>query len=145
MSAGSDIYLADTGNNRALVFPQQGGGTPALGSATNVYGQLAFNLNAPNLGEGRELFVYAGQVYTAGNTATDSPGGGVAVDQRSDPPHLYISDKYNNRILGFRNARKVKPGDFADYVIGQVDLSHSQVNAPPMIATSPTTRSFSHL
>ena len=128
--AGSDVYLADTGNNRVLVIPQQGTGTPALGSATNVYGQVAFNLNAPNLVEGRELYIYAGQVATAGNTTSYSPSGGVIVDQRSDPPRLYIADTYNHRILGFKDARKVKPGDFADYVIGQIDLSHSQINAP---------------
>ena len=128
--AGSDVYLTDTGNNRILVIPQQGTGSPALGSATSVLGQVAFNLNAPNLIEGRELYLYLGQNYTAGNTATFSPSGGVVVDQTSNPPRLYISDTYNNRILGFKDARKVKPGDIADYVIGQVDLSHNQVNAP---------------
>ena len=128
--AGTDVYLADSGNNRVIVIPQQGTGSPALGSATNVFGQVAFNLNAPNLVEGRELYIYSGQVYTAGSTATYSPSGGVVVDQSSDPPRLYIADTYNNRILGFKDARKVKPGDSADYVIGQLDLSHSQINAP---------------
>lgn len=136
--AGSDLYLADTGNHRVLVIPVPGTGTPVLGSATNVYGQAAFNLNAVNLVEGRELYTFAGQIFTAGNTALYSPSGGVAVDQRSDPPRLYISDTYNHRILAFKDARKVKPGDFADYVIGQVDLSHTQLNAPTNDRNQPT-------
>ena len=138
VAAGSDLYLADTGNNRVLVIPVVGTGTPALGGATNVYGQVAFNLNAVNLVDGRELYTFAGQLATPGNTTVYSPSGGVAVDQRSDPPRLYISDTYNNRILAFKDARKVKPGDFADYVIGQVDLSHSQVNAPTNDRNQPT-------
>jgi uncharacterized protein (TIGR03437 family) len=133
--AGSDVYLVDSGNHRVLVIPQQG--NAALGSATNVYGQVAFNLSAPNLVEGRELYLYAGQVNTQNNTAQYSPSGGLVVDQRSDPPRLYIADTYNHRILGFQDARKVKSGDFADYVIGQVDLSHSQINAPTNDANQP--------
>lgn len=136
--AGSDIYLADTANHRVLVIPQQGGTSPALGSATNVYGQVAFNLNAPNLVEGRELYIYGGQVNTFNNSAQYSPSGGVAVDKNSDPPRLYIADTFNHRILGFKDARKVRPGDFADYVIGQLDLSHSQINAPTNDRNQPT-------
>ena len=57
-------------------------------------------------------------------------GGGVIVDSSSNPPHLYIADTYNNRILGYRDARRVRPNDPADIVIGQNDLSHTLANAP---------------
>ena len=47
---------------------------------------------------------------------------GVAIDQKSDPPHLYVADTYNNRILGFKDFRTVRPGTRADVVFGQPDM-----------------------
>ncbi|MGH9627891.1 MAG: NHL repeat-containing protein, partial [Bryobacteraceae bacterium] len=106
--AGGTLYVADRGNHRVLAFPQ-----PATGSkATRVLGQDGFNSGAVNLIEGRELFLHISQQ----NAATS--GGGVALDTRTDAPHLYIADTFNNRILGFRDARQVRPGGKADLVIG---------------------------
>lgn len=48
----SNLYVADSGNNRVLVVPQTG---TSFGPATMVLGQDAMNLNAPNLVEGREF------------------------------------------------------------------------------------------
>lgn len=109
--AGSELFVADAGNNRVLVFPQVAG---AFSAATRLLGQDDFMFNAPNLIEGRELFL--------GNA------GGIAVDTRSDPPHLYVADTYNNRVLGFRDVRKVTAGSRADLVIGQPDFRRSIAN-----------------
>lgn len=116
------LYVADTLNNRVVVFPRQpGGGFPA---ATQVLGQLQFNFNTANLIEGREL-----HLVTA-NSQGSFGDGGLIVDTTSNPPHLYVSDPYNNRILGFRDVRTIQTGATADLVIGQPDLFNSLVNAP---------------
>ena len=116
---GTDLYVADAGNNRVLVFPSSGGSYTV---ASRVLGQLDFNYGAPNLIEGREVFLYA-------RTSNGSvAGGGMAVDTTSNPPHLYIADTFNNRILGFRDVRSVGENSKADIVIGQVDLLSNSVN-----------------
>ena len=104
---GTDLWVVDSANNRVLDFPQQGGSYP---TATKVAGQIDFLYNAANLIEGREVFF-----YSSGSGAA----AGIAVDNTSVPPRLYIADTFNNRILGFKDARNVKPGDAADIVIGQ--------------------------
>ncbi len=104
---GSDMWVADNGNNRLLGFQGQSG------TASYLVGQLDFVYRAPNLIEGREVFL------SPGNTV----GGDVAIDNNSSPPHLYIADTFNHRILGFRDARNVKAGQKADIVIGQTDLT----------------------
>jgi len=54
----------------------------------------------------------------------------VAIDHTSNPPHLYIADTFNHRVLGFNDARSVKPGQRADIVIGQQDFYRALVNNP---------------
>jgi uncharacterized protein (TIGR03437 family) len=107
---GTDMWIVDNGNNRVLGFQVQGS---SYNAATRLIGQLDYPYFQPNLIEGRELFL------TTGNVA----GGDVAIDHSSNPPHLYIADTFNNRILGFNNALTVKPGVPADIVIGQSALS----------------------
>ena len=85
-------------------------------------------LNAPNLVEGRE-FDFGG-----GNTGYDA---GVAVDFTSSPPHLYVADTYNNRILGYNDLRNVQSGAKADLVIGQPDFQQVLVNYPANNANLP--------
>ena len=46
-------------------------------------------------------------------------GGGLAVDTSGSVPRLYIADTWNNRVLGYCDARKAKQGDKADLVVGQ--------------------------
>jgi len=106
---GSDMWVVDNGNNRLLGIPIQGA---SYTTAAHLVGQLDYPYFQPNLIEGRELFL------TSGNSA----GGDVAIDHSSNPPHLYIADTFNNRILGFNNALTVKPGVRADIVIGQTAL-----------------------
>jgi uncharacterized protein (TIGR03437 family) len=113
--AGNDLYVADSGNNRVLIFPQQSGGT--FTSATRVLGQEDFQYNSVNLLEGREFFF-------------QGAGGSAVIDTQSNPPHLYVSDPPNNRILGFKDYRAVRAGDRADLVIGQPNFSTGLTNFP---------------
>lgn len=134
MVAGNELFVADSGNHRVLVFQVAGLGPNSL--ATRVLGQDAFHLNSVNLVEGRELFLIAS---SAQGTFVD---GGVVVDTRSDPPHLYISDTFNNRVLGYRDVRRVRPGDKADIVIGQPDLQRTVPNYPSGDIDQPTSRNL---
>jgi uncharacterized protein (TIGR03437 family) len=104
---GSDMWVVDSSNHRILGFQGQSG------TASYLVGQLDFVYRAPNLIEGREVFLSPG----------NQVGGDVAIDNNSSPPHLYIADTFNNRILGFKDARNVQAGQKADIVIGQTDLT----------------------
>lgn len=126
--AGGMLFVADSGNNRVLVYgdPSASNDLQSLG-AQRVLGQDGFQFNTVNLIEGREFRF---------NSA-----GAIAVDNSSDPPRLYVSDTGNNRILGFKDARKVRPGQKADLVIGQGSddfrFQRSLVNYPAADATKP--------
>jgi uncharacterized protein (TIGR03437 family) len=128
--AGTDLFVLDTGNNRVLVFPQTSG--TFVSPANRLLGQLDFQYNSVNLIEGRE-------VGFSGNTGSCSTGflnGGFAlIDPGSSPPHLYIADPDNNRILGYNDYRKVNAGSKADLVIGQTDLLSGIINFPNNSAT----------
>ena len=116
--SGTELFIADTGNNRVIAVPYS---TVAIGQASRVLGQDSLSLNSPNLVEGREFRL------TSGSGPAEA---GVVTDLTSNPPHLYVADTFNNRILGFRDLRTVKPGDRADIVIGQPDFAHTEVNYP---------------
>jgi uncharacterized protein (TIGR03437 family) len=126
----NEIWIVDSGNNRVLVFP-----APAYASASRVLGQLDFPYNAPNLIEGRELF--SGPIPFSENPTVTISGGGIVVDKTSNPPHLYVADPGNNRVLGFMNASNVGTDSHsiltqkADLVIGQPNLMSSQPNYSP--------------
>lgn len=137
--SGTEIFVADAYNNRVVVYPESAAGAaPGSAAATRVLGQRDFGFFAPNWIEGRELYLFNG-TYTlsgvSGVTFIDS--GGVAIDTNGETPHLYIADTYNNRVLGYRDARKVRPGDTADIVIGQPDLFSSGVNGESNDSTQP--------
>ncbi|HTM50182.1 MAG TPA: hypothetical protein VL285_15930 [Bryobacteraceae bacterium] len=123
VATSTDLFVSDTGNNRVMVFPvngllQAGGAQNAV--ATRVLGQDDFVFRGPNLLEGREVN------FSPGSGAD----GGLIIDFSSDVPHLYIADTYNNRVLGYRDARAIRPGDKADLVIGQPDFQRSLINYP---------------
>ena len=119
--SGTELYVADSGNNRVIVMPQNG---VSFAPATRVLGQDAMNFSAINLIEGREL-----QIATALNGVSVADEG-MAIDSLTSTPHLYIADTYNNRVLCFKDLRTIRPGSKADYVIGQPDLNHDEVNYP---------------
>jgi uncharacterized protein (TIGR03437 family) len=134
--SGSELFVTDSGNNRVVVFPQAAtGGTPA----TRELGQLDFGYFAPNLIEGRELYLFSGFYSISGlSGALFADTGGVVVDSTSTPPRLYIADTYNNRVLGFADARNVHPGDTANLVIGQPDRFSSGINGPANSSKQPS-------
>ncbi len=119
----TDVFIADQGNNRVLAFPLSGG---TFTAANRLYGQSEYYQNAVNYVEGKELFLHAGFA----SPGQSSDGAGVAIDSRSNPPRLYIADTWNHRILGFRDARAIRPGDRADIVIGQRNLLRTLINDP---------------
>src|ERR1035437_6396135 len=125
----NELYVADTSNNRVTVLPWQSGN---FGAATRVLGQDRFNTNSINLIEGREFFFYS----SAGADA------GMVMDSTGDTPHLYVSDPYNHRVLGFRDVRKLIPGSAADIVIGQPDLATALCNYPSGDPNQPTQASL---
>ncbi len=125
----NELYVSDSANHRVIVLPLQSGN---FGPATRVLGQDRFNTNAINLIEGREFFFYTG----------NSADAAVVIDSTGDTPHLYVSDPYNHRVLGFRDVRKLIPGSAADIVIGQPDLATAMCNYPTGDINQPTQSSL---
>ncbi len=124
-SSASELWVADSGNNRILVFPIAAKGVTTV--ASRVIGQLDFPYNAPNLVEGKEFATTSGPAF----------GGSAVLDLSVSPPHLYVADTQNNRILGFTNFATVQPGQKADIVIGQPDMFRVGVNYPGGVSTQP--------
>ncbi len=126
---GNQMWVADSGNNRVLGISLNAANT--YSGATVLVGQLDYVYNAPNLIVGDEVFLSSG----AGAAS------GVVIDNSSNPPHLYVADPGNNRILCFKSALTVGQGttlQMADMVIGQPDLKTSAINYPGGIAGQPT-------
>lgn len=125
----NELYVADSGNSRLTVLPvttgtancAQAPGT-ILGSATRLLGQDTFKMTQPNLIEGREFYFLT---TSKSGLIADA---GVAVDNNSSPPHLYVADTYNNRVLGFKDFRSLAAGSKADLVLGQQDFSSGLCN-----------------
>ncbi len=132
LNNGAEAWIVDAGNNRVIALP--GTPTQTFGQATRLLGQLDYVYGASNLVEGKELFLRSGTIAA----------GGVVIDKNSNPPHLYVADTFNNRVLGFLDARKVGTDSRnilttkADLVIGQPDLLHSRPNYPGSDSTAPT-------
>jgi len=82
-----------------------------------VAGQIAFTLNMPNFTD--SLGVLSPQA--------------VALDTSVSPPHLYVADQNNNRVLGWLNAQTFANGAPADLVIGQPDF---MTVVPPLSASA---------
>ena len=125
---GIDLLVVDSGNNRVLAFPQSNGSFTA---ATRVLGQLDFEHNSLNLIDGREVG-FSGNIgsCSVNGALAFLAGGGAVIDPAATPSHLYIADPLNNRILGYRDYRKVSANAIADLVIGQPDLLTALVNYP---------------
>ena len=131
--AGTDLLIADAGNNRVIGMPQQAG---AYTSANRVLGQDRMDTFSINLIEGREF------AFTAQSSQGTLADAGLAIDSTGDTPHLYVADPYNNRVLGFNDARKLVPGAKADIVIGQPDMQTALCNYPSGDVNLPTQSSL---
>lgn len=143
-----EVWIVDQANHRVLAFAAQNG---SFSVASRVLGQLDFTHNGANLLQGRELWLSSSQ-FTGGGVAVDSTScsaPGTANLSCSSPPHLYVADTLNNRILGFKDARLVGVNSLsqltqmADLVIGQTDLQHNLVNSPNNTTGEPTATGLS--
>lgn len=76
--------------------------------ADELAGQFGFDLNMTNFTDALGLLFPAA----------------VAIDDSSSPPHLYVADRNNSRVLGWRDAQGLSNGAPADLVIGQPDFLH---------------------
>jgi uncharacterized protein (TIGR03437 family) len=117
----NELFVADTNNNRVMVMPYSSG---VFGGATRILGQDRSNTSSPNLIEGREF------QFVLGNAAD----AGIALDSSGATPHLFVSDPYNHRVLGYYDARLVTPGKKADLVIGQPDFQTAMCNYNPAVS-----------
>jgi uncharacterized protein (TIGR03437 family) len=124
--SSTELYVTDALNNRVLVFPLISNNSTFI--ASRVIGQLNFQYRAANLIEGKE-FGFSG--------GTASASGSAILDYSATPPHLYVADTLNNRILGYNDFTHLKNGQAADIVIGQADLFRALVNFPTNDATMP--------
>jgi uncharacterized protein (TIGR03437 family) len=123
------VFVADSGNNRVLSFPQ------GSKSATQVWGQTDLVAITPN-----QL-----------KPASISTPLKMAIDYSSAPYALYVCDFANNRVVAWRDSVRFRNGDPADFVIGQPDLftgvpnvdtrgqspSRTSLSAPSGIAVNP--------
>jgi len=85
VASADELFVADTGNHRVLVFSRTPVSSNFASVASRVLGQDGFEFGAPNLLQGREFrFI---------NQTTRGPvfDAGIAVDQRAATPHLYVA------------------------------------------------------
>ncbi len=124
--ANNELYVADSGNNRVLVYSNVLNSVAT--AATRVIGQLDFPYYGLNLVEGKEFGITGASGFVSGS---------AILDYSATPPHLYVADTLNNRVLGFNNFNTMQNGQAADLVIGQPDLFRTMVNYPTNNASTP--------
>jgi sugar lactone lactonase YvrE len=114
-----NLYVADTGANRVLVFPNTQAAPPAGTAAAFVIGQSRFDTTAS----------------AGGSTGLRAPGG-IAVDHAGN---IYVADSGNNRVLAFSSLVFLPiAGAGAAAFIGQRDSSGAAPNwdSPDGLATA---------
>ena len=116
VDSGGDLWVADSINNRLLEYV-----TPLTTDVTAdlVLGQSDFNHNQYNRTKAKGLN------FGLGLQGAEYPTVGVAVDPLD---HVYVTDYFNNRVLGWRNAGALANGQSADLVIGQTDFISPMIN-----------------
>jgi len=120
-ASATELFVVDFQNSRVLVFPISN--SVVVPTASRVIGQLDFPFFAPDLIVGEEF-----------NFASST----AILDQSVSPPHLYVADTLNNRILGYKNFNSIGIGlQKADIVIGQPDFYRNQINYPSNNPTMP--------
>ena len=122
-AATTELVVADTGNNRVLVFGLNE--TGANSSATRVIGQVDFPYTGVNMVDAKGF-----------SFASNSPAGAV-LDSSVTPARLYVPDTFNNRILGYSDFAHLKNGQAADIVIGQPDFNRAVINYASGDSTTP--------
>ncbi len=105
------LFVADTNNNRILVYDLSAGITNGM-NAASVLGQVDFMRSARNGGR---------------------PLSALGMDGPRDPTydhqagHLFVADTFNRRVLVFDIGQGIRNGLSAEYVLGQPDF---YTNAP---------------
>jgi uncharacterized protein (TIGR03437 family) len=103
IDAAYDLYIADTGNNRVLVFPNTQSSSDNGPPAALVFGQPLFNSNSVGGG--------AYGLHAPEDVALDSSG------------NIYVSDTGNNRVIIFPSVIFAQQtGTAAVGVVGQPDF-----------------------
>jgi DNA-binding beta-propeller fold protein YncE len=103
------LYVADTGNNRVLVFPLTTGNVLSSKTASYVLGQPNLVSCTANRGGG-----------TTPSSSSLSGPTGVSVDATDQL--LYVADLGNNRVMVF-DTSSLATGEVATYVLGQSSWS----------------------
>lgn len=117
MSSG-DVYIADTGNNRVLIFPSITANDP---NARNVIGANNFTTaNTAGVVAQNRMYSPAGIAFTGQDTSL----------------RIYISDRDFNRILVF--GQITVNGQSAQNVLGQSDFLSSGASLSQSGLASPT-------
>jgi len=143
--AAGRMFIVDRGNHRVLSHPYDIGNHLPL-PAEAAYGQIEFSLRSPNLIEGRELSGGTLQLLIGNQAVQLGIGPAVAIHDPGnpdEPPHLYIADTGNNRVLAYWDARQFEFGKTADFVIGQVGHTRSLINSPLNDPAHPTATGLS--
>lgn len=119
--SNGNIFVADSGNNRALQFPAK------AKSAVRIWGQSDFISNSPNqIKPGSINYPYK-----------------MAIDYSSAPFALYVSDTANHRVLIWKDSGHFRNGDPADMVIGQPNLRTGAANVDSEGGSKPSRTSLS--
>ncbi len=116
IDSSDDLLVADSFNNRVLVFPETSNppdnltASLALGQEDLVHNFVNFETNW----NGRASI----------NFVDD-----VAVDTTVSPNRIYVADEANNRVLGWKSVAALQNGSPADMVIGQPDFLTGHANS----------------
>ena len=115
VDSNGNLYVADTGNNRILRFPQPFAAANVNQFPSLVIGQKQFSTSTLNLSG-----VSASSLYLS----TGSGRTGIACDPAGN---LWVADRGNNRVLRFPVAALQSGANFpaADTVIGQANFTAS--------------------
>lgn len=111
----SGVYVADTGNNRVMVYPPADSwpseSAQLSPSATTVVGQSSFTVRKANQGNG-----------DSSASTLNAPA-----DVAFSGTELYVADAQNNRVLVYPGG-PLGVGVAATRVIGQLDFPYNAVN-----------------
>ena len=128
VDGAGNLWVADTANMRLLEYTK-----PLTGDVTAdlVLGQSDFTHNRFNRTKAQGLD------FGPGLPGGEFPTAGTAADAFD---HVYVTDIFNNRVLGWRNASALASGQPADLVIGQPDFNSYLINQG---ASNPTASTLS--
>jgi sugar lactone lactonase YvrE len=110
IDATNNVYIADSGNNRVLIYNPPIASNPA---ANAVLGQTGLSSNSCNNNQS-----------TPSNTTLCNPQG-IGLDS-STPNNLWVADRNNNRMLKYPSP--LTSGKAATVALGQPDFAHNSPN-----------------